>query len=388
MSQNFEVYFVHGTTESPEKITHLNENFIEIPLNYAHGSFQNTYKYLLSKKRNSLAKLLLIGYYFFTGEEIFDLGKEFRNFIKKTNLTLTPADKVLVSYPSMAIHNLGFILKKKYGCKLILDYRDPGIYGYRQISENKVVSFLRKLFLKKRELKNLHQADEVTTVSDSIKALFPTEYHPKITVIKNGYFCQKANLSLIKPSNGVFKIVYLGTIYSIQLVDQTFFKALRVFIDQHNIQPHQLQLKFVGAASSLKLAEIINHYKLDPYTLITPRLAIEKAYEELYDASLFLHLKYGDRQAIITSKQYEYLAFQKPILLPLSDDGDLKESILKYNAGFVANSKEEIIAILAKQYHLHLKNKPQIITRTAAELYELSRTAQEKKLHNLINQMK
>jgi len=387
LSENAEVYFIHGTTEKEVKQIKVKGNFIEIPLNYAHGFFQKTYKSLLRNGKNSIAKILLIFYYFFTGKEIFDLGKEFQNYIKKTNLTLSPSDIVVVSFPSIAIHNLGFLLKQKYGCKLVLDYRDPGVFGYQLLAENKIISLLRKTFLKKREIRNLKNADLVIAISDSIKALFPVEFQEQIAVIRNGFISHKANLDLITHNPYTFILLYLGTIYSPQLKDQTFFKALRIFIDRNNILPQHFQLKFLGSEGCEGLREIIKQFNLDPYTQITPRMPIELAYTELYNASMFLQLKFGKRKEIITSKQYEYLAFQKPILLPLSDHGDLDQSITDYKAGYICNSLDEIVDVLEKQYKNHFDHQPELISRTEEELYQLSRRSQQDKLFKLIEKL-
>src|SRR5690606_32447527 len=102
---------------------------------------------------------------------------------RKTNITLTPEDIVFVSFPSISIHNLGFALKQEFGCKLILDYRDPGVYGYKSIEDNQVISFLRKFFLKRIENRNLKSADLIITISESIRKLFPEKYRDQIKVI-------------------------------------------------------------------------------------------------------------------------------------------------------------------------------------------------------------
>ena len=153
------------------------------------------------------------------------------------------------------------------------------------------------------------------------------------------------------------------------------------------IQPQHFQLKFIGSDSSLKLKEVIKQFNLEPYTHVTPKMPIEQAYSELYSAAMFFHLKYGKRKEIITTKQYEYLAFQKPILLPVNDAGDLEESIKKYDAGFICENEEEIITVLKKAIDNNLKGNRVKINRTSEELYELSRQGQEEKLANLIEKL-
>ena len=66
------------------------------------------------------------------------------------------------------------------------------------------------------------------------------------------------------------------------------------------------------------------------------------------NASCFLHLRYGKNKGVITSKQAEYLAYRKVILLPNSDNGDIAESILNNNAGVVCYSVEDNVLFLNK----------------------------------------
>lgn len=386
-SSSYEVHFIYGNKNKMDMPIKVTGNLIEIPLSYTPGFFHNHYKKLIESGRRILSKFLLAGYYLFTGKEIFDLGREFNKYKKKTNINLTKDDVILVSFPSIAIHNLGYTLKQEFGCKLILDYRDPGVFGYKLIEDNKILSFLRKKFLKRNEIRNLKAADLIITISESIRSLFPEKYREFIEVVRNGYDLKKINFNFIKHDQITFKMVYLGTVYNDQLEDITFFKALRKFIDLYVVQPQYFQIRFIGSGESLKLKEIIKHFKLEPYTSISQKMPISQVYTELYTTAMFFHLKYGDRKEIITTKQYEYLAFQKPILLPVNDYGDLEESIKKYDAGFVCESEKEIVDVLKMSIDNHFNGNPRRITRTEEELYDLSRQGQEEKLLKLIDKL-
>jgi hypothetical protein len=387
LSQSYEVHFVYGNRNKLERPIKIKGNLIEIPLSYTPGFFHDLYKNLLESGRRISAKFLLAAYFLFTGREIFDLGKEFKKYKKKTNVKLSNQDIVLASFPSMAIHNLGYTLKQEFGCKLILDYRDPGVFGYKQIDDIKLLSFLRRFFLKRKELRNLKSADLIITISESLTQFFPEKYRNSIQVIKNGFDFKKINFNLIKDHPYTFKLVYLGSIYNDQLMDNTFFRAVRKFINLYAIQPQHFQIRFIGTGESLKLKELIKHFNLDPYTYVSPKMPIDQIYGELYSTAMFFHLRYGNRKEIITTKQYEYLAFQKPILLPVNDYGDLEESIKKNNAGFVCDNEKEVVDVLKNSFDIHFNLKPMRIKRSEAELYNLSRQSQEEKLKELINNL-
>uniref|UniRef100_UPI0018EB3ABB hypothetical protein n=1 Tax=Pedobacter sp. ASV28 TaxID=2795123 RepID=UPI0018EB3ABB len=285
-----------------------------------------------------------------------------------------------------AVHNLGYLLKKKFKSKLILEYRDPGVFGYRLVFENEFVSKMRKFFLRKKEIRNLESADLLITISESIKNFFPEKYRRNIQVIRNGFNSNKIDFQLIKTNKDQFILAYLGSVYSGQLEDFSFFNAIRKFIDRYKVSPDKFLLKFIGSDNN-QLNKIIKKFNLGAYTELTAKMPIEQAYHELYTASMFFHLRYGHRKEVITTKQYEYLAFQKPILLPINDHGDLEESIKKYDAGFVCNSEEEIINILKTVFDNHFNGNPIHITRTEEELYAFSRQSQEEKLIKLIDKL-
>ncbi|WP_461789010.1 glycosyltransferase family protein [Pedobacter sp.] len=387
LSNTYEVHFVYGNRNKVERPIKIKGNLIEIPMSYAPGFFHNLYKGLIESGRRVVAKFLLACYYSITGKEIFDLGREFNKYKKKTNINLTKEDIILVSFPSLAIHNLGYALKQEFGCKLILDYRDPGVFGYKQIEDNKILSFLRKRFLKRNELRNLKAADLIITISESIRNLFPEKYRSQIEVVRNGYDFKKVNFNLINHHPYTFKLIYLGTVYNDQLEDITFFKAIRKLIDLYLVQPQYFQIRFIGTGESLRLKEIIKHFHLEPYVYISQKMPIDQVYTELYSAAMFFHLKYGNRREIITTKQYEYLAFQKPILLPVNDHGDLQESINKYQAGYICKDEHDLISFLKQSLDNHFNNQPVRVDRTQEELYHLSRQGQEEKLLKLIEKL-
>ena len=100
---------------------------------------------------------------------------------------------------------------------------------------------------------------------------------------------------------------------------------------------------------------------------------------------MFLHLKYGDRSQIITSKNADYLMFNKPILLPVSDKGDLAESITRYKAGYICSGIEETVNALNKEYKKFLNKEN--VTLDNGDFSFLSRSEISKKLLTVIKNL-
>jgi hypothetical protein len=100
---------------------------------------------------------------------------------------------------------------------------------------------------------------------------------------------------------------------------------------------------------------------------------------------MFLHLKYRDRSQIITSKNADYLMFKKTILLPVSDKGDLAESITKYKSGYVCNGVEETVNALNKDYNKFINKES--VALDNGDFSFLSRSEISKKLLTVIKNL-
>ena len=301
---------------------------------------------------------------------------------KKLNINPT----TIISGGSGGIIQSAAFLAKKYQAKLVLDYRDPWNFGYHLLETNHIIYKFKRWFTLNNELKLLKKADHIITVSESLKNFFPENLHHKITVIENGSnYEQEDILPQIVKTPLVFNMVYLGTIYDEQLKDESFFKCLSDFIAKNNLKNQDLKLFFLGSSLNKILPTIISKYHLELFTEIRGRISQEEVLPYLLNASMFLHLKYDQRSKIITSKNSEYLMFRKPILLPVSDHGDLSESIEKYQAGYICNTVEEIESALNIEYKKY-QNKESCML-SSKNLSELSRSEISKKLITVIENL-
>nr|MBC7612534.1 glycosyltransferase [Pseudopedobacter sp.] len=292
---------------------------------------------------------------------------------------------IIISGGSGGIIKSSYLLSKKFNAKLVVDYRDPWNFGYHLLETNHLIHSLKKRFTLKTELRILEYAHHITIVSESLKNCFPKKYHHKITIIENGSnFEQEDIIYQINAKPEKFSISYLGTIYNDQLFEEDFFKAFADFF--HSIEDSsRIVLNFIGADKNQNLKNIIKKYKLESITNITARVNREELLPYLTDASIFLQLRFKGRSQIITSKIVDYLMFRKPILLPVSDKGDISETIKKYKAGYVCDGFEDITAVLRKEYQKFLDRKN--ITIDQKDLSHLSRTEISKKLVKVIEDL-
>jgi hypothetical protein len=264
-----------------------------------------------------------------TGKDVFYPGKI---FVDDLNLGYAKSGDIIVFGGPFSLFQFGDELANKLNYRLILDYRDPWTFGYPAIDSNRFIQRYKNKFYRKIELNLLQKASIITTVSKTLKSYY-------------------------RPLS--FNLVYLGTIYNEQLIDETFFKVLSVFLKNKNNT--EFKLYFLGAHLNTNLKKVLSKYELDSFTEITKRLNNDELSEILYGSSVFLHLKYGNKSGIITSKHQDYLSFKKPILLPMSDFGDLEETIINENSGFVCYNEQQVLEILEKLWSDFKLNKKIII---------------------------
>lgn len=309
-------------------------------------------------------------------------------YVEQKNLKhLAQNPSIIISGGQGGIIKSAYLLSKKTHAKLIVDYRDPWNFGYHLLETSPLIYRFKRKFTLKTELQILDYAHHITTVSESLKSFFPEKYQHKITVIENGSnFEQHEIIDLINPTPSTFNITYLGTIYNDQLADETFFQALREFYySKSEIDSSKIQLKFIGSDKNEKLKSLIKKYNLSNITTITKRLNQEDLLTHLVNASLFLQLRFKRRSKIITSKIADYLMFRKPILIPVSDEGDIAERIKKYDAGYVCSNDAEVINALENEYQKFL-NK-QDITLRKEDFSWLSRSEISNKLIDVIKKL-
>jgi hypothetical protein len=376
---NIDLHLVYCEDSLPQ--SHQNNLFYKIP--YVHFFYKFS-RFLLKKQWLTLYKIIHFFYIISKKRDVYDFYRNYKAVESQMATIYHKNDVVITSAPPYSALNVGYYLKRKYGVNWIIDYRDPWTLGYSTLGHSNFADKLRKLIQRKEELKFLESADHIITVSDSLRRMFPERFQHKIHIIPNGANTDEMDFSKINSTPKSFSIVYAGTMHSQQLENIYFFDVVRKFISNEKIHPENFKIHFIGAADSAELKSEINKYQLEEYVNCTSRVQLNVLYGYMYNASLFLHLKYSERDKIITSKQYDYLALQKPILLPESDNGDLEESILNNNAGYVCNNKDQLYQTLHQEYYKFINNKDIRIHRDDHFLHQISRNYASDKLMELL----
>lgn len=124
-----------------------------------------------------------------------DPGLRWKKKLKKHFLTITPEnwnyEVVLISGGPFMHFSIGKFLKNRFGCKVVLDYRDPFATNPHFTHESGLKRWLKKRF----EIGFNRQADGVLTVNSHCKALIALP--EKIAIIPNGFNEQKIRPEII-----------------------------------------------------------------------------------------------------------------------------------------------------------------------------------------------
>ena len=263
-------------------------------------------------------------------------------------------------FPAMAACQLS----QKEHIPFIMDLRDI----FEQSSHNELISkkftnvawlnnaiaavITRKLMRQRNKI--LKKADAVTTVSSwHVETL--SRYNPQTHLIYNGYDPELFFPETVK--NPQFIITYTGRLHSKEVRNpELLFDAVAQLAAQNLITPEILRIRFYcDTASHQIIRPFAEQYGITPFIDYCEFVAHSEIPHLLNSSSILLLLtnkatKNNDIQGIMTTKLFEYLAVEKPILCVRNDEGCL-EAVLKHTqSGLSASTAEEVVHFIMEKY--------------------------------------
>lgn len=276
-------------------------------------------------------------------EESFDvvLSSSFRSF------PLDAAMKVAKDSNLPFVIDIRDIIEQFTGNEFITQ-SIPNIPGI----ENLIASLFKRASLNERNTA-LRAADHVVTISpwhvDILKA-----FNPATSLIYNGYDPELFYPAHVKSDK--FIISYTGRLLSLSMRNpDLLFKALKKLSDDGVISTSDFRVEwYVDSASESILKEesikgdVLEYMDFKSYV---PASEIPKI---LNKSSILLLLtnKADERgpKGIMTTKFFEFLAVEKPILCVRSDEDYLEQAINETNSGLAAKNESEVYAFIEAQY--------------------------------------
>lgn len=247
---------------------------------------------------------------------------------ERWDLVVSTAGPYSVHYIAYRLRSCGF------ANKWIADWRDlwtdnhiyPGVPFFRSV----------EAFLERRWS---FCADMITTVSEPLAELMRHKYGSKVRVIYNGFDQDEyKNLPFERafPSDGIFRIVYTGSIYEKKQNPVPLFEAIaRIYSDDPRVI-NSLRVVFAGLDANISnLADSIGVGAFVEYKgFVTRPVALQMQRDA--DCLLFLDFDPSQFRGVLTGKIFEYLVSGPPILsIGFGSDPVVNDMIQETQRGFV-----------------------------------------------------
>ncbi len=278
----------------------------------------------------------------------------------------------------------GLKIAKKNGVPLIVDLRDIA----EQCEDNEYsrglasrFAFLGRLYRSlniRRRNRVLRQAACLTTVSPW-HVSYLKRYNDNVELIYNGYDESMFNGMEVRTDS--FDIVYAGKWYGERMQDPTLlFEALR------ELKTELKEMRMVWYTNDEVHCELKNRakeYGVEDIMEIRGFVPNDEVPMLLNAASMVLVLTNVGTHGIVTTKFFEAMGVEKPVLCLRSDEGVLEDMIKEVNMGWACRNVEEVKKALIQAYE---EWKTEGFTKVSVvEREKFSRKRQTEKMIGLIN---
>ncbi len=252
----------------------------------------------------------------------------------------TPFDVILATVPPYSAALVARKVAKKTGVPFVVDYRDDWLDNPRHAYPTPIHRYLHQVL----EKNVLLESAAVVSINERICARIKGRLHSysadpgsdRVRILPQGYDREDLAGKQSLTKGGMLTLLYSGVFYDAQTPD-FFLKALSGFINENPDYAPHIRAVFVGLVpeSSKALAESLG---LAQYIEYTGYVSHSQAIKHVLGADiLWMTVGEGKGQELIsTSKLFEYMGTQKPIL-GLVPEGAAKDALMRYKASWVVS---------------------------------------------------
>lgn len=211
----------------------------------------------------------------------------------------------------------------------------------------------------RRRNKALKQADVVTTVSPWHKE-FLKRWNPQTHLIYNGYDAELFVPS--RPKTETFTISYTGKFYGLPLQDPTLFlESLSQLLKEGKIDAEKVSLQWYMDEQSTRLIQGFMHEEtlrnISTFHSLVPHTEIPTILNQSALSLVFSNrAKENGNHGIMTTKFFEALGSECPVLCVQSDEECLAQTISETHSGCAAADLETCKAYIFERYQEWLRN--------------------------------
>ena len=278
----------------------------------------------------------------------------------------------------------GYLLSKKYTIPWLADYRDDWTTSEIIQPKGKFETLIHRL-QQKTERRWVGSTAVITSVSPVYTDRISTFVQVPGETIYNGF---ESLLSTIeKEDNTDFVIVYNGTLYDTQDVE-CFLRVIIRCIDTYK-NSINIKVQFLGLCydpyQEERVKKIIKGY--ESYFVLTHRIAKNEVIVYQQNADLLLMLTHVGKKGIPSSKLYEYLSIQIPIICYPSDHDVVEETLIKTGIGILVDSEDLFYEKLSELISIKINGETWSKNICKESLMQYSTFQQVKKLSLLIDEI-
>ena len=347
LSTNLEK-FGYDVTIISEDNGETHYNLSDLPKKVYSYNYQSS----LSKTKYYIKSLLNLIY----DHKSSSFYKKFSSVIRKEKF-----DLILCSTFNEFPLNLAYKVSKKLNIPLVCDIRDIaeqfGEKKYNALQNNLISRFFTDL-LRERRIKRrnfvLKRANAITTISLWHKD-FLSKLNNNVHLIYNGFSKDKFFAEEVKTNT--FDIIYTGRILDSHTRNpEILFKA----IEQLKLENLRLVWYVDKASKEIINRELEGFPTAKSISQVNGLVPVSEVPMLLNKSSIILVLtnksdKNGPK-GIMTTKFFEAVGVEKPVLCVKSDEDCLAQVINDTNAGVSAKTEEEVIEFITEKYKEWQKN--------------------------------
>jgi glycosyltransferase involved in cell wall biosynthesis len=260
--------------------------------------------------------------------------------------TLRQADVLVSSNPPWPVHLAAYFAARKFKKPWVADYRDQ-FSGNHIFPGNQFSAYLEKSV----EQLLLRRAAAITVVSSPMEDFY-RHFHQVVVTIENGYDGEafegvKAELlqdeHVSSPKQKILR--YLGTITR-DRIPRNFLQAMGGL---PTAERESLKVEFYGDCALLQEVIRSEYPELFDYLRFNESVPYREALRLTItaDALLFMETSSGDSlsaKGVLTTKLFEYMAAQRPIVADISPDTLAGRLIVESGLGLVCSNDSGVIA--------------------------------------------
>lgn len=273
-------------------------------------------------------------------------------------------DVIYTTSPPHSEQVIGYFIAKIFRKKWVADFRDPMLdsSGYSPSRFRYFVdSFLEKLVVR--------NADKIIIISQDYLEKMKVRYSwatNKFLVLPNGY---DPDIYATAPVEifDKFTIIYAGTFYANRKPD-FFLRGLHDWLAGRPEIRNQVQVKFFGMESS-EANQIIETLQLQDVVQVIGLIPQDELIPKQKGADLLLLIIGFDPESrgTVTSKVFEYMACDRPILA-IIPDGDAANILENYDKLLRVGKEDSILLVdsLDSAYNDYLKKRHQNKSHSAS----------------------